>query len=85
MSYWPCTHKADNDHGGLDGKGVRFWICSCCGLVAPWDEDWRYWGNIECRKCEAADMEYVACSGWCWDRLNKTTTLRNPGRKKGKP
>jgi hypothetical protein len=82
MSYFPCSHKADNDHSRRGNDGVVYWACSCCGLVEAWSEEWRYWGNIECRQCQAAAIDYVACSDWCWDRLHGTKTLRGP---KGKP
>ena len=67
-----CDHKTFLNHTN-DGErypdGKLVWHCSGCGLVGPWTESWRYYGNLECLKCQTADMEFVACSDKCWQEL----------------
>lgn len=67
-----CTHKTFADHTlpERDADGRLVWVCSHCGAVGRWDEQWSYLGNIECRECQTAAMEWVACSRACAKVLN---------------
>lgn len=57
-----CTHKTLLDHTApWDGKNRRVWICSSCGRHGLWEEGWAYLGNIECRTCQTAQIDSVAC------------------------
>lgn len=44
-------------------NGRWLWRCTKCGLVAPWNEDWSWFGSY----LEAEDnrFEWVACSPGC--------------------
>ena len=64
MSYFPCKHKSVNDFSRGSSNG-RIWECSQCGTQGPWDKNWSYFGLIECPKCWAPDIEWVACSDEC--------------------
>lgn len=42
------------------------WICSGCGKVGVWGDEWSYFGAIGCRKCgQGPVIEFVACSESC--------------------
>lgn len=60
MAY-PCAHKDLNDHSTREADGRRLWTCSYCAKKAHWDEDWSYFGNIECSKCWTASIDEVRC------------------------
>lgn len=47
---------------GVDAAGVRRWRCDECGLVRPWGDGWVRYGTLD-------DVEFVACSTPCADRL----------------
>jgi hypothetical protein len=67
MSYFPCTHKSTNDFSRQTPDG-RIWKCSGCGKEGFWDDNWSYYGSIECKKCWAPDIDWVACSDRCMDK-----------------
>lgn len=62
MSYYPCAHKAANDHSVIE-NGARVWTCSFCAARGQWTEGWSYHGNIECTTCHAARIDEVRCPG----------------------
>jgi hypothetical protein len=43
----------------------RIWICSNCGDRRKWGSNWGYYGNIECRHCWTARIDFVYCSDKC--------------------
>jgi hypothetical protein len=61
VSYYPCKHKADNDHSRFE-NGVKIWKCSFCGTEGRWTDGWSYFGNMECKDCWAARIDDVSCS-----------------------
>lgn len=67
-----CRHKTFLDHtngGERDADKRLIWRCSRCVQVGTWNDSWRYYGNVECLKCQTADIEFVACSEQCWQEL----------------
>ena len=59
-----CRHKTALDHiVGRTLEGERIWRCSSCGVTSLWVAGWRYYGNLECRKCSVAVVETVECPG----------------------
>jgi hypothetical protein len=67
-----CTHKTRLDFTqGRDEQGRQIWRCSNCGKLGVWTDSWGYWGNLECRRCETAEIERVWCSDECKERLEQ--------------
>jgi len=62
-----CNHKTMKDHCELvDASGdipakIRIWTCSYCGEKSEWTEQHEYYGNIECKFCQTAEIEEVRC------------------------
>ena len=69
MSYEPCGHKSVDDFSVVVDD-IRIWECSVCGKIGKWDENWCYYGSIECRKCWSPEIEYVYCSDECFKTKN---------------
>lgn len=67
----PCydKHKAIGDHSVVTRLKIRIWICSNCAKRASWSKSWGYYGNWECRKCWAQQIDWVACSTECAQKL----------------
>jgi hypothetical protein len=63
-----CSHKTSEDHSVMTANG-RLWICSACGIREKWNHRWQYFGNLECRNCGTANIEFVTCSDNCRQRL----------------
>ena len=57
-----CSHLTVSAH-----KSGKDWRCSGCGKVAKWGPTWQWFGAIECKKCGAEPIEFVACSDACVD------------------
>jgi hypothetical protein len=58
----PCAHIPTSDFKA----SPREWICSGCGKVGAWNDNWSYFGAIGCRKCgQEPVIEFVACSEAC--------------------
>lgn len=62
-----CDHKNIDDHsryivapGDIGGK-IRVWKCSYCGDESQWTEHHEYYGSVECRRCNMANIEEVRC------------------------
>ena len=64
--YKPCSHKIMENHKTVSGN---YWVCSNCGHYGLWNENWSYWGNYECRKCQRTAIDWVACSDKCAQAL----------------
>ncbi len=47
------------------GHSPRLWRCSGCSTEGPWSKSWTYYGNMECKHCGYAHMDWVACSAEC--------------------
>ena len=60
-----CAHLVAAAHMHRDADGRRLWTCSGCGVLAEWGPTWSYFGNYECKKCQAPAIEWVACSAAC--------------------
>ena len=67
-----CGHKSQNDHSHMTDHG-RVWICSNCGERQRWGPSWSYWGNIECKQCGWARIDWAACCDECAEALAKKT------------
>ena len=46
-----------------DGAGI--YRCFACGKEGAWSDGWCYWGNVECKKCGGAHVNWIACSEAC--------------------
>jgi hypothetical protein len=58
----PCAHIPTSDFKA----SPREWICSGCGKVGAWNDNWSYFGAIGCRKCgQEPVIDFVACSEAC--------------------
>lgn len=66
--YAGCGHKNQNDHCYMT-EGGRVWLCSNCGNRQKLGPNWGYHGNIECKRCGWARMDWVACSTECGEAL----------------
>jgi len=64
-----CHHLTADDHSVVTSTGRRRWTCTICGRTALWDEDWGYFGNVECLNCWRARIDYVVCSDRCAELL----------------
>ena len=62
-------------------KDRRGWICSHCGRRGVWDDTWSYYGNLECRKCARAAIDFVACSERCRGICEDVTSEPEGGRR----
>jgi len=68
MTWKPCPHKTIEDHKVKMGEHF-YWVCTNCGEYGRWNVKWSYWGSYECRKCQTAAIDWVACSDKCAERL----------------
>lgn len=64
-----CSHLTAADHSALSRTGLRLWTCSLCGRISPWGANTTYFGNIKCKNCWQAQIDFVACSKHCADEL----------------
>lgn len=56
-----CGHIPTDDF-----KSGAQWICSGCGKVSKWTDEWEWIGQIGCRKCgQEPVVTFVACSEAC--------------------
>jgi hypothetical protein len=80
MGRLECTHKVATDYIVQEASvaGKRLWRCSGCKVVGSWQPDWTYYGNIECRWCQAQAIDAVYC-GACAKTIDLT---RPPTRRK---
>lgn len=69
-----CAHKTIADHSVLLGER-RLWTCSNCRAASTWAESWGYFGNMECRRCQTAQIDFVYCSDACKTALAVTRGL----------
>lgn len=60
-----CTHLTADDHSAVSHRGVRIWRCGGCQLAQPWGRAWGYHGNVECKRCQTAQVDVVYCSKAC--------------------
>lgn len=66
-----CTHKVAADHVvSRDPAGRRVWKCSMCNRTGTWGPTWMAYGSVECRHCERAVVDDVACSQRCAKALH---------------
>jgi hypothetical protein len=64
----PCQHKTLFDHTERSDAAL-IWCCSACGLTSWWGDTWGYLGNMECRDCQTAQVDFVWCSEECRKQL----------------
>jgi hypothetical protein len=67
-----CGHKTQNDHSYMTPNG-RIWVCSNCDQHQKWGPSWGYYGNMECKKCGWAQIDWVACCDECAEALKAKT------------
>ena len=70
-----CGHLTLHDHSVVSHIGRRLWTCSLCRRTGPWEDDWAYFGNVECKRCGFARIDYVLCSSACAEELRSTLGL----------
>jgi predicted nucleic acid-binding Zn ribbon protein len=44
-----------------------------------WDEHWSYYGTMECKYCDRAEVDWVACSDECREKLKRKTRSGGKG------
>lgn len=71
MSWQPCTHKTMIDFVENPVTVPRVWICSVCGKKDYWGPMWIYHGNIECKICWTARIDFVMCSDECKAKMKR--------------
>lgn len=59
---------------GKDFKRGNNWVCSNCGRDDAWGPGWAYYGTVECFGCGLAEMDWVACSPQCAEKLSVTAS-----------
>ena len=58
-----CKHLTASDHVTVPAQGDRpsAWRCSVCGTSGRWTDGWLYFGNVECGRCQRAQVDRVLC------------------------
>lgn len=63
-----CKHKTLHDHSQPHDKR-RLWWCSVCKKAALWDDNWEWFGAVECTSCQSPEIDWVVCSKVCRRKL----------------